>query len=383
MKIEPSLLETWLLEHEKSLYNLGESSVTNLSVAELIKLTECESEFYSLSLENNDTYGSLGLREAIASVYENVTPEDILVTAGTTEAILIYYHIRYEPGANVVVPVPAFHILHEIPKYLGYEVRYLPLRREEQFRPNLAELAKLIDDKTKVIVLNSPHNPTGIVYSHEEIQGFIDLAENYKSEILADEHYRFLPHQQDMDFIPSLFGRFPSLVALGSTGKCFGSIGLRIGWLIGSPEILKSCHDFKDYTTHTVGVINDILAKHSLLNWQKILPKYRGWIVKNATCLREMIKRNHHLIDWSEPEAGTVAFPFLKTFNSQSFAYRLVQETGVLVLPGEAFDCPGHFRIALGVEPERFQKAINKLERCLQTYWSLDYNSKERGTGKQ
>ena len=368
MKIEPSLLETWLLEYEKAPCNLGESSVTNLSVAELLDLTKCEAEFYSLSLDNNDTYGSLGLREAIASVYENVTPEDILVTAGTTEAILIYYHVRYEPGANVVVPVPAFHILHEIPKYLGYEVRYLPLRREEQFRPNLAELAKLVDDKTKVIVLNSPHNPTGVVYSPEEIQGFIELAENYQAEILADEHYRFLPHQQEIDFIPSLFGRYPSVVALGSTGKCFGSIGLRIGWLIGSPEILKACHDFKDYTTHTVGAINDMLVKHSLLKWRKILPKYRGWIVKNATCLRELIERNPDLMDWVQPEAGTVAFPFLKTLNSQDFAYRLVQETGVLVLPGEALDRPGHFRIALGVEPDRFQKAIDELERCLQTY---------------
>lgn len=368
MKIEPSLLETWLLEYEKAPCNLGESSVTNLSVVELIELTECEAEFYNLSLENNDTYGSLGLREAIASVYENVTSEDILVTAGTTEAILIYYHVRYEPGANVVVPVPAFHILHEIPKYLGYEVRYLPLRREEEFRPNLAELAKLVDDKTKVIVLNSPHNPTGVVYYPEEIQGFSDLAEKYQAEILADEHYRFLPHQQEIDFIPSLFGRSPSVVALGSTGKCFGLIGLRIGWLIGSPEILKACHDFKDYTSHTVGVINDMLAKYSLLKWRKILPKYRGWTVKNATCLRELIERNHDLMDWVQPEAGTVAFPFLKTLNSQDFAYRLVQETGVLILPGEALDRPGHFRIALGVEPDRFQKAIDELERCLQTY---------------
>lgn len=368
MKIEPALLETWLLKYEKSPYNLGESSVTNLSVGELIKLTECESEFFSLSLENNDTYGSLGLREAIASVYENVTPENILVTAGTTEAILIYYHVRYEPGANVVVPVPAFHILHEIPKYLGYEVRYLPLRRSEQFRPNLAELGKLVDNKTKVIVLNSPHNPTGVVYSSQEIQGFIELAENYQTEILSDEHYRFLPHQQEMDFIPSWFGKSPALVALGSTGKCFGSIGLRIGWLIGSPEIVKACHDLKDYTTHTVSPINDILVKHSLLNWQKILPKYRRWIVKNAISLHELVERNYDLMDWVQPEAGTIAFPFLKTLNSQDFAHRLVQETGVLVLPGEALDCPGHFRIALGVEPDRFQKAINALEQFLQTY---------------
>ncbi|HAZ46447.1 MAG TPA: hypothetical protein DDW76_32425 [Cyanobacteria bacterium UBA11369] len=112
----------------------------------------------------------------------------------------------------------------------------------------------------------------------------------------------------------------------------------------------------------TIGVINYMMAKHSLLNWRKILPKYGGLIVKNATCLRELIERNHDLIDWIEPEAGMVAFPFFKTLNSQDFVCRLVQETGVLVLPGESFDCPGHFRITLGVEPERFQKAINKLD---------------------
>lgn len=368
MKIEPSLLETWLLKYEKSPYNLGESGVSSLSVAELLKMTNCESELHNLSLENNDTYGSLGLREAISSVYEQVTPENILVTAGTTEAILIYFHVRYEAEANVVVPIPAFHILHEVPEYLGYEVRYLPLRKEEKFRPNLDELAKLVDDKTKIIVLNSPHNPTGILYSKEEIQGFVDLAEKYNAEILADEHYRFLPHQQNIDFIPSLFGSSPRIVALGSIGKCFGCIGLRIGWLIGAQEILKACHDFKDYTTHTVCNINDLLVKSALLNWQKLLPKYRGWILENTIYFRELILRNHDLIDWIEPEAGTIAFPFLKTFNSQDFASQLVKETGVLLLPGEAFNIPGHFRLSLGVPPDHFQQAMRKFEFCLKNY---------------
>lgn len=368
MKIETSLLETWLVKYEKSLYNLGESGVENFSLAEFIRLTGCGEELNKLSLENNDTYGSLGLRETIASVYDGVKPEDILVTAGTTEAILIYFHVRYEVGANIVVPVPAFHILHEVPKYLGYEVRYLHLRKEEQFRPNLTELAKLVDDKTKVIVLNSPHNPTGVLYSSEEMQGFIELAEKYQAEILADEHYRFLPHEQNMDFIPSLFGVSPRVVALGSIGKCFGCIGLRIGWLIASQELLKACHDFKDYTTHTVCTINDLLVKSALLNRQKILPKYREWILENRAYLGELIRRNNALIDWSEPEAGTIAFPFLKTFNSQDFSRKLVEQTEVLLLPGEAFDMPGHFRIALGIEPSLFQKAMNEFESFLVNY---------------
>ncbi|HBE19705.1 MAG TPA: hypothetical protein DEG17_24140 [Cyanobacteria bacterium UBA11149] len=370
MKLEPSLLEIWLENYETSSYNLSASGVTNYSLAELLKLTECEKEFHILNLKYNETYGSQGLREAIASVYNGVKPEDILITIGTTEAVFIYFHVRYEVGANVIVPTPDFPLLHEVPEYLGYEVRYLHLQREEQFRPNLAELAKLVDDKTKVIVLNSPHNPTGVVYSAEEMQGVIELAEKYNAEILSDEHYRFLPHQQNMDFIPSLFGVSPRVVALGSIGKCFGCIGLRVGWLIAPKEILKACHDFKERTTYTVCSINDLLVKAALLNWQKIQPKYRGWVVENSTYLGEMIRRNQTLIDWIEPQGGTIAFPYLKNeaIDSQAFSRKLVEDTGVFLLPGETFNLPGHFRIGLGVEPPFFQKAMNEFENFLINY---------------
>lgn len=371
MKIVPSLLETWLLKYQDAPYNLGESGVTNQSVGELMSLTGCSpEELYQLSLANNDTYGSLELRKAIASFYDGVSPDSILVTNGTTEAILIYFHVRYQPGANVVVPVPAFHILHEVPSFLGYEVRYLQLRPENNFRLNPEELSKLVDDNTKVIVLNSPHNPTGVVYSEEEIQAVFELAQNYNAEILSDEHYRFLPHTSDIDILPSLYGRTPNVVALGSPGKCFGCIGLRIGWLIGSLEVIKACHNFKDYTTHTVCPINDFLAKYALLNCQQIVPKYRAWISQNLLQFQDLVDKHSDRVGWVKPDAGTVAFPFFKNelIKSDQFAQKLVEETGVLVLPGEAFDLPGFFRISLGVNPEQFNTALNAISQVLKTY---------------
>lgn len=371
MKIVPSLLETWLLQYQKAPYNLGESGVTNLSVGELISLTGCSvEELYQLSLENNDTYGSLGLRKAIASFYEGVTPDSILVTSGTTEAILIYFHVRYQPGANVVVPVPAFHILHEVPSFLGYEVRYLQLRPENNFRLNLEDLSKLVDEKTEVIVLNSPHNPTGVVYSDEEIKAVLELAQKHNAQILSDEHYRFLPHTNDINILPSLSGRAPNVVALGSPGKCFGCIGLRIGWLIGSKEVIDACHNFKDYTTHTVCPINDFLAKSALLNWKQIIPKYKGWISQNLLQFNNFVEQHSDVIGWVKPDAGTVAFPFFKekSLKSDLFAQKLVEETGVLVLPGEAFDMPGFFRISFGVNPELFTTALNAFSLILRDY---------------
>lgn len=370
MKLEPALLETWLSEYEQAPYNLGESSVDNLSLGELLEIAGDRDAIYKLNLINNETHGSLRLREAIAELDESVSPDDILVTAGTTEAILIYFQVRHRSGANVVVPVPTFHVLYETPAFLGYEVRHLELRAENGFRIDTDELASLVDDNTQVIVLNTPQNPSGVVCSETEIQSIIEIAQQHDAEILADEHYRFLPHDKDIEILPSLYGRSSKAICLSSTGKCFGCIGLRIGWLIGNPEVIKACHFFKDYTTHTVGILNDYVAARVLLHRDKILPRYRSMIQQNIKQFEAFMKEQCGLIDWIKPEAGTVAFPFFTDprINSQELAKRLVKERGVLLLPGEAFDRPSHFRIALGVEPSFFQHALEQFSIVMETY---------------
>ncbi len=369
MKFEPALLEKWLSQYEDAPYNLGESNVDNFTLGELLSLTGDSDALNQLSLMNNHTYGSVRLREAIASLDESVSPDDILVTAGTTEAILIYFKVRYSSGANVVVPVPTFHVLYETPAFFGYEVRYLQLRAENGFRIDPEELAKLVDDNTEVIVLNTPHNPSGVVCSKTEIQSVIEIAEKHNADILVDEHYRFLPHDQQIEILPSLYGLSPKIISLSSTGKCFGCIGLRIGWLIGNREIIKACHFFKDYTTHTVGVLNDYVTAGILLSREKILPRYRQMIQHNIKEFETFIKQQQGLIDWVKPEAGTIAFPFFtdSDVNSKTIAKRLVEDHGVLLLPGEAFDRPSHMRIALGVEPNLFQYALEKLTIVMKT----------------
>jgi len=365
--VAPALLETWLSEYEHSPYNLGESSVDNYTLGELLELTNTTDQLHQISLANNDTRGSLLLRESIADIYENVNPKNILLTAGTTEAIFIYFHIRYKPKANVVVPVPDFHVLHQVPEMLGYEVRKIPLRLENGFHLDLDELKKQVDNNTRVIVLNTPHNPTGVVYTEEEIQTLIDLAEKYNIDILADEHYRFLSHQHS-DILPSLYDRSPYVVALGSIGKCFGCIGLRTGWIIASEDIIEACHYFKDYTTHTVSGINDFITAHALINRDKILPRYRETIANNLSQLEQFIEQQKGRIDWVKPDAGTTAYPYFteENFDVLSFSKKLVEQKGVLLLPGDAFDMPQHFRIALGVHPDYFQQALLRFRSLLE-----------------
>lgn len=369
MLIPLHLMEPWLIKHQDAPYNLAGSGVLDQTLKELLDITEVDvEELLRLDFTDNETYGSRQLRNEIAALYNDIDPDSILVTHGTSEGLFVYFHVRYCEGANVVVPVPAFQNLHEVPRYLGYEVRLLPLRAEDRFRPNLKELEGLVDHNTKIIVLNNPQNPTGILYSDEEVLTIIQIAEGVGAEILADEHYRFIPYD-DVELIPSLYGRSPNVVATGSMIKSFGCAGLRVGWIIGSRDLIAACRDLKDYTTHTMCSINDYLARALLKNWQKIAARYRQWITSNVLQFGRFVTHHNSLFDWVEPQAGIVALPFFKdkTINSTDFAKALVAQTGVCIMPGEALKMPGYFRIGFGIPPEAFSAALKLWSEFVQT----------------
>lgn len=367
MKIALHLMEPWLIENQFVKYNLGESGIEDKTLGEILEITNTSVEELSqCSFKNNDTYGSLKLREIISSFYDNVQPENILVTTGVSEAIFIYYQLRFQEGANVIIPFPAFQTLYEVARYIGYEVRLLELKPEEGFRINIAKLEELIDNKTKIIVLNNPHNPTGIELTDDEIKKISKLAEKYGIEILADEHYRFIPYT-DEQLIPSLYDKAKNVVAVGSMIKCFGCVGLRVGWIIGSKELIDNCRDFKDYTTHTISSMNDFISQKLLLNFDKITKEHKIWIRENICEFNKFLSKHKDFIDWVEPQGGIVAFPFLKekSISSEEFAKKLVKKTEVSVLPGEAFEMPGYFRIGFGVIPESFKKAMELMSEFI------------------
>lgn len=369
MAISLHLMEPWLIEHQLARYNLGESGVTNMTVSELLERCGASlAELGSLSLANADTRGGRPLREAIAGFYPGITPDQVLVTTGTSEAIFLYFAVRHRPGANVVVPVPAFQTLHEVPRYLGYEVRLPRLRRERQLRADLDELLGMIDDRTRVVVLNNPQNPTGIVWTPEEIRAVRAAAARHGAELLADEHYRFLPYTEEAELLPSLCDGSAGTAGVGSMIKCFGCVGLRIGWLIGDPALLAACRDFKDYTTHTVCAVNEHLATVALREWRRIVPAYRRWVRTNAEAFGTFVRDHAEHLDWVPAQAGAVAFPWLRdgSIDSARFCRALVEQTEVVLLPGETFEVPGHFRLGLGVSPDDFSEALRRLGAFLQ-----------------
>lgn len=368
MRIALHEIEPWLIRYQSARYNLAESGMANLTLLELLQTTgESLEQLAPLSFDNIDTRGTEKLRQAVAALHPGTTSSSILITHGTSEALLLYFQVRYSPGANVIVPEPAFQSLNTLPRYVGYEVRPLPLKAEDGFRLDLRALGRLVDSNTRIIIINTPHNPTGMVPTDEEMVEVRRIAASVGAEVLADEHYRFMPFDRE-GLLPSLYTPDGGVVAVGSMIKCLGVVGLRIGWLVGPGELLDACRDLKDYTTHTMCSVNDYLACLALQHWQVLAQKYRAWVMANVRRFAEFIDRHADTLAWVPPEAGIVAFPYLRDrdISTADYARRLMEEHDVFVLPGETFGSRGHFRIGFGLPPQVFDEALERWTRYIE-----------------
>lgn len=361
--MQPNIMDNWLAENAGARFNLGESGVTNLRISDVVGEGDRASEFCSIDFEYNDIMGSAELRVEVAKSYDDASIDRILITAGVSEAILLYFQSSYRPGANIVIPVPTFHTLYDVPSLLGYEVRKVPLRFDRNFSLPLDEIEHATDRNTVAIVINSPNNPTGAVYPDSEIDELIQIARRAGCAIVADEHYRFLPFDETLDHLPSLYGRYPHVVSFGSPSKCLGCAGLRVGWLVADHDVVRKCRELKSMTTFTIFKGSDYLALKIMENRRQLTSQFRESILTNLACFRRFQSEHRSQIAWYEPRAGTIAFPKLldARMSSVEFAQRLLDSTGVLVLPGESFDMPGFFRIRLGIDPADFSRAVDLL----------------------
>lgn len=356
-------MEDWLAAYKDSCrYDLGESGMPDISVGELLE--RCGESIESLSsivLKDNDTRGTERLRAAICAAYAGDVPFDhITVTTGTSEALFILFNLLLESKTVAVVPFPSFQALYEVPKTIAAEIRYYHVAPENGYRPDPDEICSLIDDSVGVVVINSPHNPSGVLVSDDSVEAVAAKARAHGAYVIADEHYRFLPHNGPSPI--RTFARFgESVVATGSLTKCFGLIGLRVGWIAAAPALIGRIRDFRDYLTHTLSPLSDHCAALALEHFETFAESAITTLNRNCSSLRQIAIRTPG-ISLVTPEAGVVAFPgFAYPISSEDFSRGLIERYGVFVLPGSSFEVDGHIRINLGMDPSQFNEALGLL----------------------
>ncbi len=361
-----SFLDEWLDARADARYNLGESGIANIRLDQIIPANELSARLAQLDFEHNDTRGSGELRTEIARLYDHAEADNVLVAAGITEALLVYLMDRLRPGANVVVPTPAFHNLYDLPEVLGYEVRRIPLSFENAFSLPLDEIVSACDGHTRAVLLTTPGNPMGTVFSADEISNLADRLQPLDCDIVLDEQYRLLPYEDNTERLTSMANHSPRIVGMGSAGKCYGTVGMRVGWAISTPERLASMNAMKALTSHAVCKLNDALCVSLLREGDAIIAANRATVRANSRMIEQFVSNNAAVLSMVSPAAGTVAFPRLAgDMSSIEFGEILYREHDVLVLPGEAFDMPGFFRVRLGLSAQDFNAALDRIQLTL------------------
>lgn len=366
MRLPDFKLERYFAEYEfDAPYLLCCSDCESMSVGELLNFElGAQDSFHELSLGYTEAPGAPSLRREVSLLYSHASPEQIIIHAGAEEAIFSFVNSMLEPGDHIIVQQPCYQSLYQIAETIGVSVTPWRLLEENGWSADIDELATLITPRTKALLINSPHNPTGATMSTNALKRVANLADQYGLIVFSDEVYRLLEY--DTETAPPMVDLYENAVSLGVMSKTYGLAGLRIGWVASQNDrILKRMAAFKDYVTICNSAPSEFLAELALRHGEKITDRNIQIILENLLLLNSFFNRRQDQFNWTAPSAGPIGFPSLKEGDAEEFCRAVQEHSGVLLLPGTMYDpnLEQNFRIGFG--RKNMPDCLQRLDACL------------------
>lgn len=366
MELNPAALEDWLRDYYFAAeIDISSSGVQPYSMAELRAKTGLGTEeIDALVFTDGYSLGSPGVRTAIARRWGDGDPAKVMTTSGSSEAISLVLMSLLRPGDEVIVVRPGYHLLIDFTTALGCAPTTWRLHADKGWAASLAELAELITDRTRVIIVNFPQNPTGASMREEDMRTLLKYAERVGAYVLWDAAFADLTY--DCAALPDVSACYSRGISFGTFSKAFGLPGLRFGWCIAPADVLANCVCIRDYTTLHLSPLIELIALRVLANIDAFLEPR----------LRQATENRKVFLDWVDategvsvvtPAGGVAAFPRLENFtNTDEFCEKLYRQQGVLVVPGSCFGCPGHIRLGFGGATGELVSGLDRLGRAIQ-----------------
>jgi len=371
MKIEPFVVEQWMNEFENHCkYNLAETCVESLTVSELLEITgvgrAALDDILPMKLTYGDITGSTRLRTAIAALYEGVRAENVLVTHGAIGANKLVHETLIGPTDRVISVQPTYQQHYSIPASYGADVQVLALRPENRYLPDLDELKSLMSSDTVLIAINNPNNPTGSLMDTKTLTEIGRIAAEYNTYVLCDEVYRGTD-QHGTGTSAAMADVYDKGISTGSMSKAFSLAGLRLGWMAAPDEVITAAEIHRDYSTISIGMINDFLATIALEHAETILERSRSITRTNLAILDAWVDAEPR-ISWIKPQSGTTALlRYDADLTSRYFCEQLLEATGVLFMPGSALEAEGHIRIGYANNEQVLADGLPRVSHFLQS----------------
>ncbi|GBE55306.1 MAG TPA: pyridoxal phosphate-dependent aminotransferase [Euryarchaeota archaeon] len=358
----------------RKMFELAGGDVINLAIGEPdFPIPEEAKEAIYQALREDFTHytsnkGIIELREALAEKLKkengvDAGAEEIIITSGASEALHLAFQAFINNGEEVLIPNPGFVSYDPLAKLAQGKSVYYPLRFEEGFIPDIEDIKKRMSSKTKMIVLNSPGNPTGAVYPEEVIKAIAEIAEDYHALLVSDEVYEKIIYEGE-HISPGAFS--DNVITVNGFSKSYAMTGLRVGYLSAGDELVEEMLKVHQYIQASV---NSPAQRAALaaLGSKSFIENMVGELRER----REIILKLLGGIEGVRVNRAGGAFYVFADFSaygdSQYLATELVR-AGVVVTPGTAFGSlgEGFLRFSYATSRGNIKEGVSKLKGYLE-----------------
>ncbi|TFG12317.1 aminotransferase class I/II-fold pyridoxal phosphate-dependent enzyme [Candidatus Thorarchaeota archaeon] len=362
MVFERMPLEDWFDKYQYEVdWDIGESGMKFLS------LNDLGFELGDVDLRYGYHLGAPELREIISKQYRGRTAENVAVTTGASEANFSIIAHLVGKDDHIVVEHPTYPSLYQVPRSLERDMSLLHLTWEDDFKPNMDELEKLIKPNTKLVTLTHPNNPTGSQIDENSLMRAIQLAEENDFHLMVDETYRDLTFKDPPPLAATLS---KNAISITSMSKVYGLPGIRIGWAVADRPIIEGIRAVREQMTICNSQLGEAVALRVLQERDEILRKMRNIMLENYEILKKWMD-NQQWLEWKEPEGGVVAAPRLKQGGpTRELCKLLVDKYRTFVVPGYGLEMDEYFRLGYGGEKEELIKGLENLGKALEELYS-------------
>ena len=350
----------WAKTQMHARFNIGNSGVM------FYPLKELGAAFEDLEINGPSHYGFEPLQKALAEKCA-VSVDCVAAATGTSMGNYLAMAAILNPGDEVLIELPTYDPLLAVARYLRADIKRFPRTFENAFAIDLDLLRQQITSRTRLIVLSSLHNPSGVLASSKVLKEIGTMAKRAGARVLVDEVYLECLYLES-GTPASAFHLGNEFVTTNSLTKAYGLNGLRCGWVLAEPELIQKIWHLNDLFGVIPAHPAEILSVIALRNIGKIAARANNLLTTNRKILNHFFDQHTDKIDVIRPEFGTISFPRLKNGNGDEFCKFLLEKFETLVVPGRFFEMPNHFRLGIGSSTENFRSGIGRLSEALNKY---------------